>query len=68
MLVGFLQAEVLEPNLSMAATGKGAIDTIEDGFAHVGQSALSQGFMFWIKAKLQLLYILPKSTKWMGSF
>ena len=68
MLVGFLQAEVLEPNLSMAATGKGAIDTIEDGFAHVGQSALSQGFMFLIKAKLQLLFILPKSTIWMVSF
>ena len=68
MLLGFLQAEVLEPNLSMAATGKGAIDAIEDGSAHVGQSALSQGFMFLIKAKLQLLFILPKSTIWMVSF
>jgi hypothetical protein len=52
----------------MAATGKGSIDAIEDGFAHVGQSALSQGFMFLIKAKLQLLFILPKSTIWMVSF
>ena len=45
MSAGFLQAEGLEPNWSVAAPGKGAIDAIEDGSAHVGQSALSQGFM-----------------------
>ena len=42
---GFLQAEGLQPNWSVAPAGKGAIDAIEDGSAHVGQSALSQGFM-----------------------
>ena len=46
VLASSLQVEVLEPKWSVVAPGKGAIDAIEDGSAHVGQSALSQGFMF----------------------
>jgi NitT/TauT family transport system substrate-binding protein len=42
---GFLQAEGLEPNWSVAPPGKSAIDALEAGEAHVVQSALSQGFM-----------------------
>jgi len=42
---GFLQAEGLEPNWSVAPPGKSAIDALEAGTAHVIQSALSQGFM-----------------------
>lgn len=42
---GFLQAEGLEPNWSVAPPGKSAIEALENGSAHVIQSALSQGFM-----------------------
>jgi len=41
---GFLQAEGLEPDWSVAPPGKSAIDAVVDGTAHVAQSALSQGF------------------------
>jgi len=42
---GFLQAEGLEPNWSVAPPGVSAIAALEDGSAHVIQSALSQGFV-----------------------
>lgn len=42
---GFLQAEGLKPNWSVAPPGVSAIAALEDGSAHVIQSALSQGFM-----------------------
>ena len=41
---GFLKAEGLEPNWSIAPPGISAIAALEDGSAHVVQSALSQGF------------------------
>ena len=41
---GFLQAEGLEPNWSVSPPGVSAIKAVEDGSAHVIQSALSQGF------------------------
>jgi NitT/TauT family transport system substrate-binding protein len=41
---GFLQAEGLEPNWSVSPPGKSAVEALEDGSAHVVQSALSQGF------------------------
>ena len=41
---GFLAAEGLEPNWSVAPPGVSAIAALEDGSAHVIQSALSQGF------------------------
>lgn len=41
---GFLQAEGLEPEWSVAPPGVSAIAALEDGSAHVIQSALSQGF------------------------
>jgi NitT/TauT family transport system substrate-binding protein len=41
---GFLQGEGLEPNWSVAPAGVSAIAALEDGSAHVVQSALSQGF------------------------
>lgn len=41
---GFLQAEGLEPNWSVAPAGTSAIDSLIDGSAHVVQSALSQAF------------------------
>lgn len=41
---GFLQAEGLEPQWSVAPAGVSAIDALKDGSAHVVQSALSQGF------------------------
>jgi len=41
---GFLQAEGLEPEWSVSPPGKSAIEALEDGSAHVVQSALSQGF------------------------
>lgn len=42
---GFLRAEGLEPNWSVAPPGVSAIAALEDGSAHVIQSALSQGFV-----------------------
>ena len=41
---GFLKAEGLEPNWSVAAPGVSAIAALENGSADVVQSALSQGF------------------------
>jgi len=41
---GFLAAEGLEPDWSVAPPGRSAVDALEDGTAHVVQSALSQGF------------------------
>ena len=41
---GFLEAEGLEPNWSVSPPGVSAIAALEDGSAHVVQSALSQGF------------------------
>ncbi len=41
---GFLRDEGLDPNWSIAAPGTSAIAALEDGSAHVVQSALSQGF------------------------
>jgi NitT/TauT family transport system substrate-binding protein len=41
---GFLEAEGLEPNWSVAEPGVSAIAALENGSAHVVQSALSQGF------------------------
>ncbi len=41
---GFLRAEGLEPSWSVASAGVSAIAALEDGSAHVVQSALSQGF------------------------
>ncbi len=41
---GFLQAEGLEPDWSVAEPGVSAIAALENGSAHVVQSALSQGF------------------------
>ena len=44
MAGGFLRAEGLEPNWSVATPGVSALAALEDGSAHVVQSALSQGF------------------------
>jgi NitT/TauT family transport system substrate-binding protein len=41
---GFLTAEGLEPQWSIAPPGGSALTALEDGSAHVAQSALSQGF------------------------
>ncbi len=41
---GFLQEEGLEPEWSISPPGVSAIAAVEDGSAHVVQSALSQGF------------------------
>ena len=41
---GFLAEEGLEPNWSISPPGVSAIAALEDGTAHVIQSALSQGF------------------------
>ncbi len=41
---GFLQAEGLDPDWSVAPPGASALAALEDGTAHVVQSALSQGF------------------------
>ena len=41
---GFLKAEGLEPEWSVSPPGVSAIAALEDGSAHVVQSALSQGF------------------------
>lgn len=48
MAGGFLKQEGLEPNWSVAPAGTSAIDAIENGTAHVIQSAPSQGFN-WLK-------------------
>ena len=44
MAGGFLKEEGLEPEWSVAPPGKSALAALEDGTAHVVQSALSQGF------------------------
>lgn len=44
MAGGFLKEEGLEPEWSVAPPGKSALAALEDGSAHVVQSALSQGF------------------------
>jgi len=41
---GFLAAEGLEPDWSVSPPGASAIEALENGTAHVVQSALSQGF------------------------
>jgi len=41
---GFLKAEGLEPHWSIAPPGGSALTALDDGSAHVAQSALSQGF------------------------
>jgi NitT/TauT family transport system substrate-binding protein len=41
---GFLEAEGLDPEWSISPPGVSAIAALEDGSAHVVQSALSQGF------------------------
>jgi NitT/TauT family transport system substrate-binding protein len=41
---GFLKAEGLDPQWSVAPAGASALDALADGSAHVVQSALSQGF------------------------
>ena len=41
---GFLKAEGLDPDWSVAEPGTSALDALENGTAHVVQSALSQGF------------------------
>ena len=41
---GFLKAEGLDPEWSVAPPGRSALDALSDGSAHVVQSALSQGF------------------------
>lgn len=41
---GFLKDEGLDPHWSVAEPGVSAIDALENGSAHVVQSALSQGF------------------------
>src|SRR5262249_16509096 len=41
---GFLKAEGLDPEWSVAAPGGSALAALNDGSAHVVQSALSQGF------------------------
>jgi NitT/TauT family transport system substrate-binding protein len=48
---GFLEAEGLEPNWSISPPGTSAITALEDGSAHVIQSALSQGFTSLGKGK-----------------
>lgn len=42
---GFLKAEGLDPEWSVAPPGASALTALHDGSAHVVQSALSQGFM-----------------------
>ncbi len=41
---GFLKAEGLDPQWSVSPPGESALAALEDGSAHVVQSALSQGF------------------------
>ena len=41
---GFLKAEGLDPEWSVAKPGVSALAALEDGSAHIVQSALSQGF------------------------
>jgi NitT/TauT family transport system substrate-binding protein len=44
MSAGFLKSEGLDPEWSISPPGSSAITSLEDGSAHVVQSALSQGF------------------------
>ncbi len=48
---GFLEAEGLRPDWSVAPPGVSAIESLENGSAHVVQSALSQGFSALAKGK-----------------
>ncbi|MBI3917408.1 MAG: ABC transporter substrate-binding protein, partial [Betaproteobacteria bacterium] len=41
---GFLKAEGLDPEWSVAKPGVSALAALSDGSAHIAQSALSQGF------------------------
>ena len=45
---GFLEAEGLEPEWSVSPPGKSAIESLQDGSAHVVQTAPSQSFN-WLK-------------------
>ncbi len=45
---GFLEAEGLEPDWSISPPGKSAIEALQDGSAHVVQTAPSQSFN-WLK-------------------
>ena len=48
---GFLKAEGLDPDWSVAPPGASALDALKNGSAHVVQSALSQGFASLNKAE-----------------
>ena len=52
MSAGFLKAEGLDPKWSVAPPGVSAIAALEDGSAHVVQSALSQGFTALAEGKV----------------
>jgi NitT/TauT family transport system substrate-binding protein len=64
---GFLKAEGLDPEWSVAPPGVSALIALENGSAHVAQSALSQGFTPLNKGETPATVHLRRSTRWTGS-
>ena len=64
---GFLEAEGLEPEWSVAPPGVSALAALEDGSADVAQSALSQGLAPSTGARRRTRRISPRSTRWTAS-
>lgn len=65
---GFLKAEGLEPKWSVAPPGVSAIAALEDGTAHVVQSALSQGFASLADGKVPLAVHFAQINEMDGFF
>ena len=65
---GFLAEEGLEPNWSVSPPGVSAIAALEDGSAHVIQSALSQGFTSLDKGETPLAVHFAQVNEMDGFF
>ena len=65
---GFLQEEGLEPDWSISPPGVSAIAAVEDGTAHVVQSALSQGFSSLAKGETPIAVHFAQVNEMDGFF
>lgn len=65
---GFLKAEGLDPQWSVAPPGASALAALKDGTAHVAQSALSQGFTSLNKGELPVAVHFAQVNEMDGFF
>ncbi|MDH4150224.1 MAG: ABC transporter substrate-binding protein [Betaproteobacteria bacterium] len=65
---GFLKAEGLDPQWSVSPPGVSALAALQDGSAHVVQSALSQGFTTLDKGEIPFAYHFAQVNEMDGFF